>query len=378
MKHFCLSYLWVIILSVQSCSPSKETKPLADSSVILTETDTLCLRINPSTTQIISYINPYLEGDDFRMACLSRNVSGISILDLTSERELTAIPIFSEGPDAVDLPDVKAIVHVGPDSTILYEYWTRTLSCVNNSGHIVWRDTLSDISAVHASYSYTPIATTPAPLTKYKDGWLTATQTSGTSTDNEPIHTMAIYNADGLPTAQFADYPEIYGNPSPIRWNLFLYLIPSFTIDSKNNIIVSFPASDSIRVYGHNLEYTPFYAGYSKAEVPSPSENALIDQSHALDNYAYTSILYDPHNALYYRIVACPVNDTNATPIQGQAIPRPLAIVVLDSDFNKVGEYAVDNYSGSYSQVFVSPKGLHIHSYSDNDDILKFRTFTPM
>lgn len=375
MKHLALSHLWVVMLFVQSCSTSNRTPSASKLSVTLTETDTLCLSIDPSTTQMASYINPYMEADDLRLAYLNRNGSNISIMDIASERELSHIPIFREGPDAVDLPDVKAIVHVAPDSTILYEYWTRALSCVNNSGHIVWRDTLSDQSS--SPESYMPIPSTSAPLTRYKDGWLTATHFSGTTADNKPIYTMAIYDADGLLTERFADYPAVYENPTPLRWNLFLYLIPSFTVDSMDNIIVSFPASDSIRVYNTELEPISYYAGYSKATVPSPAENALTDHNHALENYCYTSILHDSLRNLYYRIVACPVDRTDVTPVQGQAIPRPLAIVVLDSGFNKVGEYAIDNYSGSYSQAFVSPKGLHIHSYSDNDDILQFRTFTP-
>ena len=56
---------------------------------------------------------------------------------------------------------------------------------------------------------------------------------------------------------------------------------------------------------------------------------------------------------------------------------RELAVVILDENFQKVGEYNLKEKSDRCSHVFVSPEGLHINVLSDDDDYMEFLTVTP-
>ena len=143
--------------------------------------------------------------------------------------------------------------------------------------------------------------------------------------------------------------------------------------------MISFPASDSIRVYDLNtLTYQSYFAGTDRDIDISVAANPY-DESHLYGSYAYKGIKYDRWNDVYYRVLIRPVRQgVNINDFQGVNVPRPISVIVLDHDFNKIAETDFDDYHGSFIHMFVSPRGLSIHSYSDDDDYLIFRTFKPV
>ena len=61
----------------------------------------------------------------------------------------------------------------------------------------------------------------------------------------------------------------------------------------------------------------------------------------------------------------------------GSKLRRELCVIILNNEFEKVGEYLVKERSHTYSHAFVSQEGLHINVLSDNDDYLTFITLKP-
>jgi hypothetical protein len=57
---------------------------------------------------------------------------------------------------------------------------------------------------------------------------------------------------------------------------------------------------------------------------------------------------------------------------------KNLSIVIMDSEFNKVGEYDLMEKTGMGKHAFVSEEGLHIQILSDDDDYMKFITLKPV
>ena len=58
-------------------------------------------------------------------------------------------------------------------------------------------------------------------------------------------------------------YPAIYGDADNI-WHVFSYLVPSYDLSPQNEMVISFPADDSIRVYNFQTRQTrSYFAGYS-------------------------------------------------------------------------------------------------------------------
>ena len=144
-------------------------------------------------------------------------------------------------------------------------------------------------------------------------------------------------------------------------------------------MVISFPADDSIRVYNLQTKQTrSYFAGYSVPyEIRPARSGSMADVTRSVyDQVQYSCIYYDRWHGLYYRILTLPVKedyDINSR----ENLSRNLAVVILDKDFQKVGEYNVQEKSDRYAFMFVSPEGLHIQVLSDDDDYMTFMTLKP-
>ncbi|MDR1356556.1 MAG: hypothetical protein LBJ58_02670, partial [Tannerellaceae bacterium] len=56
-------------------------------------------------------------------------------------------------------------------------------------------------------------------------------------------------------------------------------------------------------------------------------------------------------------------------------IEKSLLVIILDSQFNKIGESYLPDAPYLTLSYFVSPEGFHIQVNSEDDDIMKFKTF---
>ena len=72
---------------------------------------------------------------------------------------------------------------------------------------------------------------------------------------------------------------------------------------------------------------------------------------------------------MYYRLFCLPLKEGNDK-------WQPVGLIVLDGDFNYVGEGLFpDDVNLRYSNSFVSKKGLNIQVMTDNDDLMTFYQF---
>ena len=162
-------------------------------------------------------------------------------------------------------------------------------------------------------------------------------------------------------------------------WQVFSYRVPSYDLSPQNEMVISFPADDSIRVYNLQTKQTrSYFAGYSVPyEIRPARSGSMADVTRSVyDQVQYSCIYYDRWHGLYYRILTLPVKedyDINSR----ENLSRNLAVVILDKDFQKVGEYNVQEKSDRYAFMFVSPEGLHIQVLSDDDDYMTFMTLKP-
>lgn len=190
-----------------------------------------------------------------------------------------------------------------------------------------------------------------------------------------------LYNWDENALEVANPYPSAYGNKKRINdeWNTFAYREVPYTINDKEEIVSSFPASDSLVVYNiHTGKYISYFAGYSeetniKPHVPISKTDGLRNY---LEQYQYSSVLYDVHHQLYYRLVVLPLMDYDLNDVLTQQ--KGLAIIVLNNRYEKVGEYLLAHERYMYINSFVSPEGLCVNYFSDDDDYLKFKIWKPI
>jgi hypothetical protein len=147
-------------------------------------------------------------------------------------------------------------------------------------------------------------------------------------------------------------------------------------------IIHSYGNDEDIYVYDSLNTKRSYYAGSKEMKpIKPPSKDKVLESGETLRYEAFTgayeAIKYDPYRKMYYRFAFLPVEDpaTQPTVFHGK-----IAIIILDSKFQKVGEYVLPK-GYNHLMSFVGKAGLHIASrskYSQDEDHLTFDIFVPV
>jgi hypothetical protein len=152
----------------------------------------------------------------------------------------------------------------------------------------------------------------------------------------------------------------------------------SYDLNDRGEMVLSYPADDRVAVYDIVTGTTQHYfAGYSKKDVIHQMNGSRVDDAlQYLENTQYANIHFDPYRNLYYRFVRQPLFDYNINDRETHLKNR--SIIILDSGFNKVGEYDLTEKTNLSRGAFVSEEGLHIQTLSEDDDFMKFITLKPV
>jgi hypothetical protein len=153
--------------------------------------------------------------------------------------------------------------------------------------------------------------------------------------------------------------------------------------DAKKVFLISFPNDHYI--YSCRTDFKDFrkiYAGSMYAgDIKSlgyPSAIPLSDNivnTHYFEQYYYRAIIYDKYRNVYYRIVEHPWKNYNSN-MNIRDWLKPLSIIILDSDFNVVGEKILDmEYHLSYYNYFITEEGLFLNKKNDDEDKLTYSLF---
>ncbi|EXY59772.1 DUF4221 family protein, partial [Bacteroides fragilis] len=199
----------------------------------------------------------------------------------------------------------------------------------------------------------------------------------GENDSNRPV--MAFYNLQKN-TIRYSDsYPSMYHSGN---WGgSFTYRFPYYTLSPNNELVISFAADHNIRVHHvDSLQYHEFYAGTKEDIVIEPVEKSLdfehfspeADRDHYVHSLNYGCIHYDSYREVYYRLAGHP--DSSIDPKEG-VLRKPMSVTILDKNFQIVGETMLPQELYLLNQCFVGPDGFHIQVESEDDDIMRFKTF---
>lgn len=359
----------IIALSVGIiCGCTERNGSAIISEASLQEVDSLMIPLDSITTQSVSKMQ--MIGDS--VLAFYNSPSGHICLYNLHKGTTDKITVFKTGPNAVNAVD--GFCYVAPDSIWIYEMWGKRITLIDSEGTIKDRRKLSTENAEHAVMLY-PDALTPYIVKGDKHYF----QGSGSNIEGQKIGTTVIYNAKDSTVFTANPYPAVYGGPDDLfNWGVFEYRMTCYTMTPQGEMAISFPASDSIYVYNPETDSRKaYFAGYSK-----PTDIHLVvfkDEqgkwTNFMSQYNYSFILYDKFNNLYYRLVGIPTDDYDSENIIKEINRKPLAIIILNSDFEKVGETMLPRDCYLFAKSFVTEKGLHISVESEDDDFMKFRTF---
>jgi hypothetical protein len=344
--------------------------------------------LDDNTTQESGYIQVFTINDTTRFTFCNKagHSNRILIYDIDKGTVMDSIPLYREGPDGIG-PNIEGYCIHTMDSVYLYDYWQYRLIRINRKGKILERINMGTQFLVPSNNCIIPPAPFPgsdAPV-RLVNGNIILSGMNGNmdACEHPTCMSAALYNLKDSTLRFINPYPEIYGNHKKLSesWGAFSYRKVCYDVNNRNEKVTSFPADDHITVYDmFSGESRRFFAGYSAKDRIYPMKNmGDIKSEHTqyLEQTQYSGIFYDKYRDLYYRLVVHPqyeydLNDRDNT------WSKRLSVIILDSRFDKVGEYDIKERSDRYSNTFVSEKGLHIRVLSDNDDYMKFITLTPV
>ena len=382
MKKVSVISVLCMGLMLLSCGRQPAENRLGKQLYTLQELPHKIFALDDSTTQVLDYIHTFEEGDSLLLASYNKPMNNICIFDVKSGKEIRKLQFQKEGPNALG-KNVFGFLYHNKDSIYVYHTWTWQLDLFNGKGEVLSKYHLLELpQQPKGKYVMPEILPQPyAPIKKVGNKIILQGQ-GGMLPKPNPDKlcqaVTAILNLDDNSVYCANEYPVIYGDVDNI-WQVFSYRLPSYDLSPQDEMVISFPADDSIRVYNLQTKQTrSYFAGYSVPyEIRPARSGSMVDVTRSVyDQVQYSCIYYDRWHGLYYRILTLPVKedyDINSR----ENLSRNLAVVILDKDFQKVGEYNVQEKSDRYAFMFVSPEGLHIQVLSDDDDYMTFMTLKP-
>jgi hypothetical protein len=340
--------------------------------------------MDENTSQISEYFHTLTINDTLRFSMYSNTAvrKNILIFDISTGEVVDSIRLHKEGPHAIN-NNVKAYYIHNRDSIYLYNYWQHIFMLVNRKGEIISRINLSEKFLSDDDYKVTPSSPFPSmemPIKKVNTTFILQGMTRKV-TDIKKVPTVtAICNLADTTIRFVNTYPDIYGDTKNLfkHWGVFSYLMVSYDLNNKGEMVLSYPAYDHIVVYDINSNTTRnYFAGYSKKDVINQmNDNPTSELVQYMECTHYCNIHFDPYMNLYYRFVYHPYYEYDINDSETQV--KNMSIIILDSEFNKVGEYDLKEIPSLSRGSFVSKEGLHIQTLSDNDDFMKFITLKPV
>ena len=176
-------------------------------------------------------------------------------------------------------------------------------------------------------------------------------------------------------------YPEYPGSDLKLK-KYGLETAFSRCYDQKH-FIYSFYYDENIYVTSvdhQTIQKIPVKSEYvNKITLPGEQTAQPID---FCENSWYGNMLYDKYRKVYYRIAYPKTTiEKGIRPMELLAFGRKnFSIIILDKNFNKIGETLFPDYTYNPGIMFIDEDGLYISDShylnpNFNDDILSFRKF---
>ena len=366
MKH-CFYIL--ILFSLFSCKEKekKENKYL----YTLELSEDKIFKLDSETVQETQLIQLFTQNDSLYFSFSNAYDNSIVFYDFVSGSFVSKVKFEKEGQNGVG--NFTSYYYHTKDSIYIYHQWNEKIFLLNNQS-MKYKDFDFKTQSFHSETLSvpSPYPLTIAPMRKVENYMVcTGMQYNEDSKKNEPSTILYNINTGEIKFANH--FPDLYKNK---QWGQVFAYRYACTTFNKNTMILSYGADHNITVYNIEEDKSEeFNAGtkyFSKINPFNFKANREAAIDHYMENLCYRNILYDEYRNLYYRFAYLPYPSYNK---DDKYLRRPFSVIIIDSEFNIVGETLLPEFEYLILQTFVSPDGLHIQILSDDDDFMKFKTF---
>jgi hypothetical protein len=379
----------LLLLTVFSCKDSKNNGKQSVSYKYELEAESnkdLKYPINDDTEFNFGVLFPYIDKSG-REYLTFRSFANNSILfyDLPTGKHLFDVTLDKEGPNGVGRYTGYYIEDL--DNIYITSYEKFGLVKVDTTAtvkqFIKYEKTNSGYNVVPSyrpnSYHYTPIV--------FYDGKIYITQIpyQASKISETPV-TVAIDTIAQVITEHPFRFPNLLTDDE-LRVSLlgldfsrdfngkqFIY---SFEMDE--NIYVTDIETDEVKKIPVRSKYISSLNFVKYPDTPESAVKMLLETS------CYRKLLYDKYRNVYYRFTHIGVEQRNDMGITAESLwrsgPAQFSVIILDKDFNIIGETLFPKYTYNSMIAFVHKNGLYIsdsHALnpSFDENILGFKCFT--
>lgn len=370
-------YIIFFCIFCLACTKKTEQNRTGLSIYTMQECEHKSFFLDDSTTQVLRYIQTFVENDSLKLALYNPPINNICFFDVESGKSIKKIQLFKDGPNALK-ENFMGFYYQSTDSLWVFRNWPEEICLVNSKGVIYWKKRIAESNSTQSKYAAPEILpNSNLPIKKVGDYLILQGQGFDRENSDKTPGVTLLYNIIDETANAANPYPAIYGNSDEV-WQVFAYRMVPYDIIDDHKMVLSFPADDSLRIYNIKTgETAAHFAGHSINYNIKPSNSTTRAglERHVLEQVQYPGIYYDKWNDLFYRVMTLPASDYDKN--IGSKLRRELCVIILDKEFNKIGEYTVKERTHTYSHAFVSKEGLHINVMSDDDDYLTFITLKP-
>lgn len=377
--EYKLKICMIFILIFCSCTKKiKQQEKKYTHKMILNQEK--LIHLDSTTIQATPYLQFFTKEDTNYLAFTNEYDNSIIINNFDSGLLHKKIRFDKEGKNGIG----NLCSFYLSDTTIYtYNYGNKTLYATDLNGSILKRKKI-DLN-VYNKDSNIPVLfpQTLSPIYKLNNNLILTGYISIEKEDEngENTPTTVIYNIDNDSIYLINSFPAIYHNGF---WGGDLnYRSIRYTIGKNKEMVISYSIDSHIYTIDSLKCRNKYYAGsinHKKKTNPiennrnintySFDKNKLIN--HYMKNKIYGGILFDKYKNVYYRIF---LNTNQNSSKEKFKFKKPISIIILNTNFVKIGETSIPDFNYDISSCFVSPKGLHIRIESENDDLMKFKTF---
>lgn len=173
-----------------------------------------------------------------------------------------------------------------------------------------------------------------------------------------------------------APFPDMYLNDR-IPHDMFF---PFELFNGK--IVLTFPSSHQVLIEDHPQSFACLPSTFMKTDqikLYDKNNGGTIDEfwQGLTTNPSYSNIVSDPYRNLLYRIVKHDIEYKDANGKVNNSLQATWSLMVIDSDFQVLGEIKFDEVKYNFLHVYALPQGVlisknNVHSDEFQEDILEF------
>ena len=304
----------------------------------------------------------------------SRNLHAINLWNINSKKKEFTIQLKKDGEDGIYR--LISFYIKGMDSVFVIPAHYKEMLLVDFSGHVKNKyviekktgntndeNIIDNIDFLSDNYS---------PILFVGNQVLIGTMSYKLSSLDPKFSQFPIGLTYDIKTNQINDkfmfYPENYVKNTYSMFHDFYYTDLDLNL---KNLIVSFPVDE--KIYLRDINGKLIKEVEAKSDYLNINFNSFkvvgqaASEKYFLDNPSYNRILSDPYRKVYYRFALQKYEGKGNVPTLMMSSYMPLSVIILNEQFEKIGETLLPADKHFILNAFVGKKGLYISNAHPNN-----------